>query len=151
MVFVPDGRIRLKADVLPVLLLFIDLPVFAAAAGDEEKLKLPVASAPLFFPSLWFQWLPWLRGELRQRVQVVEPGGKTVEETCGCLRPSVSGLHRPCQQWSADAVAAFTVGDITAGHHVQGKERLHGCVGNFFKKVKRESVWCLKDKINKIT
>lgn len=50
MIFVPDGRIRLKADVLPVLLLFIDLPVFAAAAGDEEKLKLPVASAPLFFP-----------------------------------------------------------------------------------------------------
>lgn len=76
MVFVPDGRIRLKADVLPVLLLFIDLPVFAAAAGDEEKLKLPVASAPLFFPSLWFQWLPWLHGELWQRVKVVEPGGK---------------------------------------------------------------------------
>lgn len=38
----------MRLDVLPVLLLFIDLPVFAA--GDEEKLKLPVASAPLFFP-----------------------------------------------------------------------------------------------------
>lgn len=50
MIFVPDGRIRLKADVLPVLLLFINLPVFAAAADDEEKLKLPVASAPLLFP-----------------------------------------------------------------------------------------------------
>lgn len=39
-----------------------------------------------------------------------------MEETCGCLRPSVSDLHRPSQQRSADAVTAFTVGDITAGH-----------------------------------
>lgn len=105
MVFVPDGRIRLKADALPVLLLFIDLPVFAAAAGDEEKLKLPVASAPLFFPSLWIQWLPWLRGELRQRVKVVEPGGKQWRKPVAVYAPRCpaytdpvsSGLRTPSQ------------------------------------------------------